>query len=82
MKKLQDRLREDADDHRDTAHQFDMRPQATVNWQHALNCTEAADTLDRAEQIIRRLLLRVQIGDSAAIEARKFLGSNAEVRGA
>lgn len=32
MKKLQDRLREDADDHRDTAHQFDMRPQATVNW--------------------------------------------------
>ena len=46
---------------------------------------EAAGTIDKAEQIIQRLLLRVQIGDSAAIEARKFLndlnGHNAEITG-
>lgn len=34
---------------------------------------QAVDTLDQAEQIIQRLLLRVQVGDSAAIEAKKFL---------
>ena len=43
----------------------------------------AADTLDKAAQIIERLAMRLPVGDHATIEARRFLdGLNAEVSGA
>lgn len=43
---------------------------------------EAADTLDKATQIIERLVLRLPVGDHATIEARRFLdGFNAVVNG-
>jgi len=43
---------------------------------------EAADTLDKAAQIIERLTMRLPVGDHATIEARRFLdGLNAEITG-
>ncbi len=44
---------------------------------------EAADTLDKATQIIERLTMRLPVGDHATIEARRFLGElNAKLSGA
>lgn len=43
----------------------------------------AADTLDKAAQIIERLAMRLPVGDHATIEARRFLdGLNAAISGA
>ena len=43
----------------------------------------AADTLDKAAQIIERLAMRLPVGDHATIEARRFLdGHNAKLSGA
>ena len=42
-----ERLRADAEDHKEVADCWDLRPEDTVNWQHAKNCLEAADELAR-----------------------------------
>jgi len=42
---LIEQLLEDAAHHKELAHSFDMRPEDSINWQHALNCKNAADML-------------------------------------
>lgn len=43
------RLRADAVDHRYAASDLDCRPEDTANWQHAENCDEAADAIERLQ---------------------------------
>ena len=49
-KPLQQRLRQNAEHHRDIATQCDCRPEDTLNWQHALDDDEAADALAKLEE--------------------------------
>lgn len=41
-------LREDAEHHKDVANSVDMRPQDTVNWDHAQNALKAAAFIESA----------------------------------
>lgn len=53
MSDLIDRLRQNADAHRDVAHGCDCRPEDTVNWQHGLDDDAAADRIAELEAALR-----------------------------
>lgn len=48
-----ERLRDDAIDHKETACDWDGRPEDTVNWEHASNCLEAAARIEELESNAR-----------------------------
>lgn len=54
MKQLIERLRSDAEHHRQVAADCDCRPEDTINWQHALNCEEAAHFIESATSGVHR----------------------------
>jgi len=54
MTNLIDRLREDAEDHKETALLCDCRPEDTVNWGHAKTCLDAIEEINRLRSIIYR----------------------------
>lgn len=51
-----ERLREDASHHRDVAGDCDCRPEDTVNWEHAVNCEEAANRIEDLEGALRAIM--------------------------
>lgn len=73
MPKLSEQLRADATYHYERAANSNEPQVGMDSHAHATNCVVASYALDTAETIIKRLLMRVQVGDSAAIDARKFL---------
>lgn len=73
MPKLSEQLRVDAIYHGAASAKADDPTVSLERFNHSNNCVVASYALDTAETIIKRLLLRVQVGDSAAIDARKFL---------
>lgn len=74
MPKLSEQLRADAVYHYERAANSNEPQVGSDSFAHATNCVKAAYALDTAETIIKRLLMRIQVDDSAAIDARKFLG--------
>ena len=54
-----ERLRADADYHKQVAGDCDCRPEDTVNWEHRLTCLEAADRIEALEAAARFLLDRL-----------------------
>lgn len=73
MPKLSEQLRADAVYHYERAANTNEPQVGSDSFAHATNCVKASYALDTAETIIKRLLMRVQVGDSAAIDAKKFL---------
>ena len=54
--RLADALLEQAAYHRLVAHDFDMRPEDTINWQHFIDCGNAAAELRRLHALNEELL--------------------------
>ena len=48
---LADALTEQAADHKEVAHSFDMRPEDSANWRHHLTNLEAATELRRLDRV-------------------------------
>lgn len=73
MPKLSEQLRADAVHHYERAANSNEPQVGRDAYTQHTNCVKASYALDTAETIIKRLLMRIQVGDSAAIDAKKFL---------
>lgn len=72
MSDIVERLRADADYHKEVAGDCDCRPEDTINWQHAINCEEAAariEALEAALEEAERVDSKLLVEAAARIEA-------------
>lgn len=66
-----DRLKEDAEHHREIAQDCDCNPVHTVNWQHALNCEEAAARIQELEAQAREHIEQIRAERNCARKAEQ-----------